>query len=516
VNRLVGDARSRPLPWLWVLACIYTALNMYGYHYADELGQITAFCLSKVGAVPTEQLPWEYPARIRSWVQPGLYYLALAPIVARWGFDFLVAERVFILVQMALLAAALPLYLCAAPRLSTEGRRAPCWRWGLLATAGIWFVPSMLLRHSSEAFSTILLGASLGAWALGESSRGRRAGIAGFASGMLAGFACCGRFQVALFFAGFWIARAVTDLRREREALWQLLFFALGVVISLAAGIAVDRWGYGETTLAAVNYFRENIVHDKASAWGRAPWHRYLVWGGAFTVNPLVWLWLGRAAVDGWRRPFLRATAVGASAFLLAHMLVPHKEERFLVPLIAPGFLLLLHLFAGVAEGRGGAWPRWLGGLAYVRLVAIANIAALAGFTLFGLVRDRNRIDLVMRELPAGSTVFSSISLYATFDAALDTPEPAVIDYGLAVVKPPSVRFVYTRWERTRVACRAAPDGYVLLSNRERGNHLIELGYENLVWPRPPWSWLMRPKILRPSWQYKLLRCSDFIAVHSR
>jgi hypothetical protein len=505
---LLAAARRRPVVTLWCAALLYSALTLYGYFHADELGQITGFYAVKLGLLSPASLEWEYAARMRPWLQPALYHLLLQPWVTWLGYDHVVAERALALVQLAWLAALLPLFLVAAPEVDGEAAASPWWRWGSVAAGCLWFVPSMMLRHSSEAFSTSSLAASLGAWVLAE--RGRRPLAWALVAGALAGLAFEGRFQVGLFVAGFWLALLVGA---DRRRLGRLLAYAAALVVVLGIGVAVDGWGYGAPTLSAWNYVRENIVNDRAARdFGTRPWHAYFGWGLAYTLNPLLWLWLGRAAVVTWRRPFARALTVGSAVFLLAHVLLAHKEPRFLMPMVPAAVLLMWYMFADLAAGASIAGARLAGTLTYVRVVAVANVVALVGLTTFGLVSDHARVELALRELPAGSTILTGTNFFGDFDAVLDPDPPPRTGYSLPLLKPPRSRLVYAAApDGLARECGRDPAAYVLLLNRPPRPQLIDRPFR-VVSAFPPRPDLVDWSFLRATWRSKVVRCPDFLA----
>ncbi len=88
---------------------------------------------------------------------------------------------------------------------------------------------------------------------------------------------------------------------------------------------------------SAVVYVRFNLIEGKAAGWGTAPWGFFFqhLW----TSMPLLAALCGVASVVALKRaPGL----VGlATAFFVLHALAPHKELRFLVPLIPLAFAAL-------------------------------------------------------------------------------------------------------------------------------------------------------------------------------
>ena len=59
---------------------VITAWFSNTFYFPDEHYQILEFMGHKLGITPASELPWEFEARIRPWLQPFLYYL----IARRW------------------------------------------------------------------------------------------------------------------------------------------------------------------------------------------------------------------------------------------------------------------------------------------------------------------------------------------------------------------------------------------------------------------------------------------------
>ncbi len=121
--------------------------------------------------------------------------------------------------------------------------------------------------------------------------------------------------------------------RKLRAVDWGWL--SLGGVIALAAGVGADYWLYGNWAPTAYNYFQANIIENKAANWGTAPWWFYFREIGLSGLPPLSLLLLILAAWGGWKNRqhvFIWVLL----PFTVAHMLVGHKELRFLFPMVFP------------------------------------------------------------------------------------------------------------------------------------------------------------------------------------
>jgi hypothetical protein len=520
--------------FLWWLVVVYVGFTLYGEHHPDEIMQISAFSLQKMGILAADDMPWEFHEQIRPWFQPSVYYALLRPLVKVWGYVHLPMERLTLLVQVALVSLTILVYRPILTARDSRTRSVSFYRWGLLSIGCMWFVPSMLVRHSSEAFSTLFLALSLGVWyRLAHSKVTRPTGV-GLLAGLLAGLAFLSRFQVGIFVAGFWLTWVAALIRRDttlnasesfqggasrpaewlRRATWT---FALGVATSLLVGFLLDWWGYGVPVVSPWRYFHQNIVLDVASEHGRNPWHAYIFWVIAFSVNPLIWFWLVRASWRSWNDPWYRSLSVGLVAFLGVHMMISHKEARFLFPMILPAALLLRRMFERDAYAEFKL-RRWLFAPAYMRAVVVLNLAALLVFSLFFNVRDRRRFELALWKLPRDSVVFTHRDVFGFVDDSFDRQFlPRKKAYSTRFRKPTHIRLVYTKRQHLQSACQEEANGFVLLTGEgsSSGNvPSVNQSYETISafppsWMDPDWRWW---RVVR----YKLVRCEHFLSALER
>ncbi|MGZ3461835.1 MAG: hypothetical protein ACXU86_25360, partial [Archangium sp.] len=222
-----------------------------------------------------------------------------------------------------------------------------------LAAVPLYFAPRALSENASAL--PVVLGLAL-ALAPGAS---RRAGVAGAS---LLGLAVLLRLQNGVFCAGLLaVLAARRDWRAARDALavlagWAFLFGLL------------DRLTWGRWFHSALVYLDFNLVQGKAAAWGTAPFEYYghvlLRSMGAVTL-----VGLGLSLLAARRAPGLLGLA---AAFFVLHALQPHKELRFLVP--------VLPLFAALAGVGLDSVRRHLPP-SPARLALPLAVVAVAGFS---------------------------------------------------------------------------------------------------------------------------------------
>ncbi len=287
----------------------------------DEHFQVFEYIQWKFGAVPTAQMPWELPARMRPWLHISLFY----PLewISRHFLDLSPFTRATV---HRACAAALALFTIR--RLTLRDPKQ------LLLFATLFFVPWLDVRTSAEM---------LGGWllALGfvldddtrTDARDHRARL--IAIGFVFGAAVVIRLMVAAMVSGLLLFHA-----RQRD--WQrIVLLGTGVVLAAAVGVLCDRWGYGEFTCVAWNYVHQNLVLGKAVHFGSAPFYAYVPMlleatgylPGAVLLMALLVHWA--------RRPLDKLTFMSAP-FVLLHVCISHKELRFLFPLapMMPAMLL--------------------------------------------------------------------------------------------------------------------------------------------------------------------------------
>lgn len=302
-------------------------------------------------------VPLEFREGLRTWALPGLVAglleLARAVGLSRPALYVPAAKLVFAAVGVATGWATARLARRMGAGAVESAAAGALW---LLAAPAIYFAP----RGLSEPLSALPVTLGL-AWALpsGASRRERLLGAA------LLGFAVLLRLQDALLcmvLAATWPVR-----RRWREAAevtvvllgWALIFGLL------------DRLTWGSWFHSALAYWRYNWVQGKGALFGASPPGYYLrvLW----TSMPAVAAVLLPAVVLGLRR----APALGAAValFLAVHSAIPHKEYRFILPVLPAAMALAGVGLAAAAAQMGRRVPL---GLAF----AAALISAARFHTL--------------------------------------------------------------------------------------------------------------------------------------
>jgi len=377
VLRLLGG-RERGILGFLLLAnltlTVAAAVSSDSVFQVDEYFQVVEFASHKLGWTAAADLPWEHAARIRPWMQPA-FYVALARGAGAAG-----VRGPFALLRIYRLASGL-LAWSALVALILSVRswfQEPVQRRAMyLSLTLLYFLPYLAARTSSESLSTsfLLLGLALVGFG-GAPDAGPVAGASwrDLAAGAALGLAVECRFQVALSVLGVLLWTLVYGRERARR----LAGLGLGIALAAGAGLLVDRWGYGTFVLVPWNYFRVNVLEGKASTFGVLPFFSY-PFILLLTFPPFGAMIAAGMAALWWRCPRHLLTWF-TLPFFVGHSFIAHKEFRFLFPLLVPGTLCLLVLWARPQSlpGRLGTFLRALEAAWFSRATWAFNALALA------------------------------------------------------------------------------------------------------------------------------------------
>ncbi|MBL8924432.1 MAG: hypothetical protein JNJ54_36625 [Myxococcaceae bacterium] len=353
-------------PWKALLALsllsgaavrVWLALTDLGVHWPDEVYQSLEPAHRLVYG--RSVVAWEFVAGARNFFFPWLLAATLK-VLSVLGLDgpsrYLPVLRVGLaLSSMVTVAGVYRLSKALRSSLPAAVAATTALAWMSLA---IYFAP----RAASEVVTAapvtwglaLLLGVPLGPtprWKL-------------VVGASLLGAAVLLRLHCGLFAGGALVTLLVQ--RRFRDAAW------VGAVLAgwaVAYGL-IDLVTWGGFLHSALFYLRFNVLEGRAAEWGTAP--------TAFYTKHLVkslgvhWVLLAVLGLLGLRR----ATPVVllAAAFLLGHLALPHKELRFLVPMLP---LLCVAAGAGLDQVRA---VRPLLGLGVLVTLLVTSALSFATF----------------------------------------------------------------------------------------------------------------------------------------
>lgn len=225
---------------------------------------------------------------------------------------------------------------------------------------------SLYFSHRAMSENACALPVVLGLWLLVENASRRRRLI----GSSLLGAAVLIRLQCGLFCLAtlLWqLARRRFRHAGETLAAFAVAAFFFGWLDHLAWAHAPGA-RYGGWFHSAFKYIDFNLVRGGGAGWGvSAPDYYFET---LKTALPLLWSVVATAALLGSRKaPFVFLTGW---AFLIAHSFIPHKELRFVLPMLPLVFAVaavgVTVLPRGVLRGAGMA------------ALAVSGLVSLAGF----------------------------------------------------------------------------------------------------------------------------------------
>jgi len=386
---------------------VVTAWFSNTFYFPDEHYQILEFMGHKLGITSAQDLPWEFEARIRPWLQPFLYYLITWPLMALGVTDMFAITFILRLVTGLFSVFALAVFARAIlDTLKDEAQQRAFARY--LPLFG--FLPYLFVRTSSETLSAAFAAIAVACVLRGTSTR-----LLALA-GLLCGLAFEARYQTAVLGLGIFAWLAIIARARMNA----LVAFIGGGLIALLLGALANRWGYGAWVFPPWDYFHVNIVQGVAAKnFGREPVfaYLYLLPAQIFFAITLV---LMASMLMLWLRNPRHVLTWASLPFVLLHVMVAHKEARFLFPLV-----ILATAFP--VFGFSPTLPRWRGFFVRVwgwrnsmaaRAVAAISVAGMIYFALypFGVRPHMPMAQYLHRHAPgviyAVGTVFQSYPLY--------------------------------------------------------------------------------------------------------
>lgn len=363
---------TRP-PWrLIVLVAalpVVDAVFRIGRLHPDEVFQVLDPAMNR--AFGYGVLAWEWQVGLRNWAVPGLFSLLLQASSALGLQDVQLRRFVLALPQYALHVAM----LLAVWRLALRraGEVAAPFAVGLVGLSPLVIV--FAGRTMSESFSAAFLVWGLERLDAKEADVDAKVATLG---GALLGFAQVTRYGSAAVIVPALVWLAVT--RRFRALAFTVLGGAvvalgLGLLDKLTWGAVLPNARWGGWWHSLQEYVDYNLVSGKAESFGVSPWHFYLprLLAPVGLVGVVLWRWA--PAARAW------LFVVPAFAYLAVISRTPHKEERFVYPMLVlltvAGAPIVAQVLAK-ALGRVVTLPTaWLDGVAGKLLVGVVVLASL-------------------------------------------------------------------------------------------------------------------------------------------
>jgi phosphatidylinositol glycan class B len=369
------------------------------FFWPDEHWQVLEFLGFKLGITPAAELPWEFASRVRSWMQPFLYWLIAKPLIAAGLTDMFKVVFVLRLATGALSFAAIAAFArLFQSDLARSDEKFAFAR--MLPFMG--FLPYLFVRTASETAAAAFFTLGL-VMAVRAARNGTLARMA--LAGLLCGIAFECRFQSALLTFGLfgWL---IFQARIRPTA---LAVFTAGGLAVVAFATLVDHWGYGVWCFPPWTYFDLNILQGiAAKGFGSSPLLAYFYLEPVTIFAPITIL-LMVAMVIACARNLRHVVTWATVPFFLVHCLMAHKEERFLFPL---AILAISWPVLAFAPGRpfkffNRFWAARRGVVA--KIIGWSAVVAMAFLAVypFGLRPHMKMAKYLYRSFPAGLHAYS-------------------------------------------------------------------------------------------------------------
>jgi len=322
INKLKNLKLSMPLV-LGSVILFSTVLFSTGYDFADEHFQILEIANYKIGNTPASTLAWEFHAQMRPSLQPTIAYTVIktcnffsiySPFIIATVLRLISA--ILILLTISLLVKAFKEYY------STQLSKNYLYTMFLFT----WFLPFNFVRFSSENWSGMAFMLALALYLL---NREKKNNFNLLFVGFLTGLSFVFRYQSVfmIFGLGLWM------IIIGKESFKKIILFGIGNIAAIVIGILLDRWLYGNWVLTFWNYLDFNIIQDKVSEFGILPWWFYFE-NIFLKATPPIGICIIISFIYIWVKYPKNILTWISVPFILIHILIGHKELRFLYPLL--------------------------------------------------------------------------------------------------------------------------------------------------------------------------------------
>lgn len=312
-----------PNSYLYPAIFVYfiTAIFSAGHLHPDEYYQILGFAGYKLGLVPLDKLTWEFVNQIRPTIQvwPVVYLYKLLDLFGLHD-PFLVAFLTRLFAATLSLIAAILFIRTFIGELNSKRKQ----QWFILLSLFSYLIVFNSVRYSSENISEKLFIIAICLLLLTKQSRNW---LNLLIVGLLLGISFMCRFQVGFMIMGLmaWL------IFIQKINLRNFSIISSGILIGIIVCAIADYYFYGNWVFTPWNYFSANILAGKAASFGVEPWYMYLAIAG-FLPYGILYVFASIYFII--YRPKHIITWI-MLPFIFAHLLVGHKELRFLTPLLA-------------------------------------------------------------------------------------------------------------------------------------------------------------------------------------
>ena len=317
---------------------VVAVFNSNGFHHPDEHFQLIEFAGIRAGWNSVRDLAWEYDYQIRPTLQP---YIAL--IIVKTFSLFNMDDPYFLASVLRALTAIFSIFAISLFIRSYKATiKNEFYLAFILLSFLLWFLPSINVRFSSETWAGLCLLSSLGLVEQDKSSKSYF-----FLIGLVLGLSFEFRFQMGLCIASILLWLLI--IKKINLLKWFIIISGLSFVIALCT--VLDSFYYQTVVFTPYNYLKVNIIDKVSSLYGTEPWYYYLkimfeapsLIIGFMIVFSIVYL-----LITDYKNIILWCIF----PFWVVHSIIPHKELRFLFPLVNFIPILLIWTYERVSKYR--------------------------------------------------------------------------------------------------------------------------------------------------------------------
>ncbi|CAL2033524.1 unnamed protein product [Caenorhabditis brenneri] len=345
VQYLKKVMRMRPLFRLLAKLVVFRCISVYlvsSWFVPDEVYQSAEVAHHLVYG--TGHLSWEWRHSLRSFFHPAIIALILKLLNLLSLDSQILVYHVPRLAHALLFALAdLSFYKICLRLCKTQGIADN----SFLAYLSSWFVFYCSPRTLSNSLETSLTLIALN-WFPFEGKSYKGSTWPYIALGVLT---IVIRPTVSLLWLVFGLHHLCYSPNPIRLVLRTVLPVSLPILIGTSV---IDSWAYGKPTIPLWNFLQFNVVQGGSALFGVHPWHWYIVSGipAVLTVQtiPIIVGLLGPNIFRPSLLPFFATTF-----YIAVHSLLPHKEQRFLLPIIPLMCIYAGGAFQNLKKWRGSA-----------------------------------------------------------------------------------------------------------------------------------------------------------------
>lgn len=304
-----------------LIVFIVTAYFSIGHHQSDENFQILEFAQYKLGEISTYDLPWEFSEKLRPSIQPWIAFSTIKFL------NFINISNPFTITTIFRIFSAIFLWLIiSAMNKVISEKYFPDKKWSQLfyfASFFFWFVPYISVRFSSENYSALFL--LLGLYFLIKENKNYNYLVY---IGIFFGLSVLFRYQLGVSVVAIYLWL----IFKAKVPFSKLIYSFISFAIIIAFGSYLDYLFYNEFVFVPFNYLYFNIISGGASEFGTSPWWYYFVTYLAAAIPPMSFVLLF-SFLKGSLKLKNDIFTWSILPFILVHLLIAHKEMRFLFPI---------------------------------------------------------------------------------------------------------------------------------------------------------------------------------------